>query len=66
METELITTGSKNPSDRCWKKCKCSTCGTIAECEPNFDFYGKDGEPLVCEDCFKKELKKDGITPINF
>ena len=66
MENEIITTGSKDTSERCWKMCKCSKCGTVAECEPNFDFYGGEGELLICENCFKEKLRADGITPLNF
>ena len=51
--------------DRCWKVCKCSKCGIIAQCIPIFDFYGDDNkkEPLICENCFRKGLKEKGITP---
>lgn len=66
MEDEVITYGSKEASDRCWKKCKCSKCDTVAECEPTFDFYGADGEPLICENCFKEKLAKEGVKPLNF
>jgi hypothetical protein len=66
MEQEIITMGCKNPSDRCYKLCKCSKCGVVAECEITFGFYGDDGEPLICEDCFKAKLRADGIEPLNF
>lgn len=49
-------------SDRRWQNCRCSVCGTIQQCTPDNDFYGDDGEPLICESCFKEQLASDGIT----
>ncbi len=33
--------------------CRCSVCGMIRQCTPNFDFYAvRGGAPLICHDCF--------------
>ena len=31
--------------------CKCSSCGRLGRSTVIFDFYGKDGDQLVCERC---------------
>ncbi len=50
--------------ERCWKQCKCSKCGIIAQCTPDFDFYtpfNSPDSPLVCERC----TMDDVLTPKN-
>ena len=57
-----IEKATDNPSDRCYKLCRCGTCGIERQCTPDFDFYGEAGEDLQCERCFRTELSdKHGI-----
>ena len=46
--------------DRCWKVCKCSKCGIIAQCIPIFDFYGDDNKKRTVNlrELFSKRLKR--------
>ena len=41
--------------DRGYKRCKCSSCGCIEICTPEFDFYTTPdhGDRLICEQCFQ-------------
>ena len=45
-----------------YKLCKCSKCGMVGTCTPDFDFYVEGdedesiGKPLICETCFRKAL----------
>lgn len=48
---------------RAYRICRCSVCGTEAECTPRFDFYGSNGAPLKCETCFERTvLRPLGVT----
>ena len=60
-----ITHAVGNDTDRCYKLCKCSVCGTVKTCTPTFDFYGKNGAPLRCEDCFRIEMETRGTPFVN-
>lgn len=48
---EPITHGG---TKRGYKQCKCSKCGIVSQCTPNFDFYTTTDPngPLLCERCF--------------
>ncbi len=37
--------------DRRYKFCLCRKCKQVKHCTPNDDFWGKDGQPLLCSDC---------------
>ncbi len=39
--------------------CRCSVCEIEGQCTPSNDFYGQDGDPLLCERCM---LKKAGLA----
>jgi len=52
----VITHGTASAVDRCWRVCRCSSCGAERTCTPGFDFYGDDGSPLLCERCFRSGL----------
>lgn len=47
--TEKIHT--HKDADLRMEMCQCSNCKVVAQCTPAFDFYGDDGEPLLCEPC---------------
>lgn len=35
------------------QQCRCSVCGVVRQCTPDFDFYAtEDDSPLICHDCF--------------
>jgi hypothetical protein len=44
--------------DRRNKMCRCSRCKKVELCTPSRDFYGYDGAPLVCEDCFHRKVRE--------
>lgn len=52
----IITHASNEPHG--YKLCKCSECGVVRHCVPEFDFYVREGQPdngpLVCEACLIK------------
>lgn len=53
------------PTDRGYKFCRCSECKEIGLCTPNSDYWGNDGEPLLCEPCFDAwALRSTGATEI--
>lgn len=59
--------------DRRYKECFCSVCKTSGICIPAHDYYGSNGEPLVCEPCFMQQhfgrkdvpVVYDGFNPNN-
>lgn len=58
MSEEVITHGG---TDRCYKTCKCSSCGHTGICTISNDFYtiGEDDNgPLFCESCMYAESRK--------
>jgi hypothetical protein len=38
-------------TDRGYKMCQCSRCKRVSECTPSNDFYGGEGDPLLCWAC---------------
>jgi hypothetical protein len=50
--------------ERRYRMCRCSVCGIVERCTPRRDFYGTNGKPLVCEDCFAAELRCQGIVAV--
>jgi hypothetical protein len=40
--------------------CRCAMCGVVERCTPSNDFYGQEGEGLVCERCVLKKHKIPG------
>jgi len=50
---------TRRDGDIRYQKCRCAKCGFEAECTPACDFYGEDGEPLLCEGCM---LASAGLT----
>lgn len=30
---------------------KCRDCGKVAKVTPRFDYWGKEGQPLLCDRC---------------
>lgn len=46
--------------------CYCDSCGRVARCVPSFDFYGGQGEPLVCETCFSATCRAKGWNTEDF
>jgi hypothetical protein len=50
---ERIVTHDRPGEDRGMRLCRCSVCGMVRLCTPDFDFYARDpGGPLVCHNCF--------------
>ena len=45
------THATKKGTDRQNKVCKCHKCGGIERCTPIRDFWGAEGQPLLCDDC---------------
>lgn len=57
MSDEVVLTHrGTNPTEAQRKLCKCHLCGTVARCTPWFDFYGEEGDPLLCEICHWKTV----------
>lgn len=52
-------------AQRAGQLCKCGTCGVVSRCQPDFDFYGQNGEALKCERCFRAELAKEGLKMVH-
>lgn len=61
-----VRTHAEPGDDRRGQPCECSRCIVTAICEPRFDFYGRDGAPLVCELCFREKLESEGFNTKQF
>jgi hypothetical protein len=46
-----FTHAGKNRQREQGKYCKCRHCGNVEICTPRRDFWGGDGQPLLCDDC---------------
>ena len=46
----------KDTDDRRDRVCRCAECGHQAQSSIVNDFYGEDGEPLLCERCICNEV----------
>lgn len=50
----------QNPENG-YNDCKCSECGIVAKCTPDFDFYvrieNEDTKLLTCESCVMKPFR---------
>jgi hypothetical protein len=57
MSEPIIT--HADGQDRRHKMCRCSKCEKVVLCTPSFDFYGRNGAPLVCEACFHREVHEN-------
>lgn len=52
IDESVMTEPTADTADRCWRRCLCRQCGTVALCTPLFDFYGTvPGEGFTCERC---------------
>lgn len=55
-----FTHRGESSDEAAYKYCKCSRCGLAEVCTPRRDFYvigeHAPGKPLLCADCFDKEL----------
>jgi hypothetical protein len=40
--------------------CRCHMCGVVERCTPEADFYGLEGERLVCERCLPAQIGLSG------
>jgi len=50
---EPIVTHARPGEDRGMRLCRCSVCGLVRRCTPNFDYYAThEWGPLECPNCF--------------
>jgi hypothetical protein len=52
-----IATHALPEEDRRMQPCRCSVCGVVRLCTPDFDFYWQRPRgPLMCHDCFYQRV----------
>lgn len=62
---DVLTHKPDRPEDAEGRMCRCSSCGRVEECRPEFDFYGEPGQLLVCEACLKKTLGPEDMPMLD-